>query len=1081
MSRFSRRGRKPPTEEDASQAAAAPTDAPRDWAGQLIARLEEVAAQAERPEDALEPALDALLEAVGTQAGALCLFDSRRHLLRLAAERGLSDEGCRWVRTIRRGDPTTWEMPLHGLLNRRAYLIEGADRNRYVPKLVEGAMRTVACVPFYGAWDGLGCVVLVSTGTRPLAERDLVALSRPLEELAKMVEAVRQQVQEADDTPPTRPPVSHYQVDVVALNAERDALRAEREALRAELAEGTDERGELARELAAVTADRDHRQAALDAALAEREALEEELERLRERTERVGGLEGRVAELEAQLERSGSSRTAVEASQSEYLERIGALERSRADLARRADALAGELERARAVTRDAVATAERRVAEQEAEIGRLSRRLEEASAAGQVDRTAGERHDAERTRLANELDAALRREEKLREEAFAATAEHRRVVEAALDATRTAEAARAAVEGELDSSRARLRDATRATDAAAARVATAERERERLAAELAAATSREAELRHALESVDARHAQSRDAELASAIEAARTADHARNLAEQEAAASRARMTSLSDDLARAGARLESLDHEVERLASELRAAAAREQHLREEAVAAEARRLAASSEELTQTREALEAAELARTGFERELAALRTTLAVAEAARAQAVLEAGAASERVARQAREVEVARAESARVASALDEAWRSNEELRARLAADAEELGELRQLRDRLQANDHTRSAEEATLRRQLEHIARERDVLRATLGTAEVERDQVRSELAAAEAARNRLEAALQRETLDRARLAAIVAEGSPSPANEQGGIARLVAAKPAVPATAPAPAARPAPPRVAHLQRAGANDSAGKTIVVLDADPAWESLQLDGRRVVRITPSAEAAGELGALEPERIVVNLACPDAMGSMLAARGTGNAARFWGCLGAAGEARVVPLGMVEVASHPIDPEVLVELLKGYVGRGSRVVTAGADVDGLMSLRQALARSGVGVNMAWDAKQVCDLLPVVRPIAVAVDLDLPRWDGFGIVAALAHIDPIPHALLVGGMEDASKAFGGLLSDARHQNRAVAREQYVKAVLGRSEQPPHLARAAEAAAKTSHRAGHGRRHAVAGS
>src|SRR5215470_13999761 len=200
--RFLRRGRKPPT-ADASEATPRENAGGRDWAGALIARLEAVAAEAIHPEEALEPALRALLEAVGVEAGALCLFDSRRQLLRLAAEVGLSDDGCRWVRTIRRGDPASWEMPLHGLLNRRAYLIESADHNRYVPKLIEETtpMRTVACVPFYGSWDGLGAVVLISTGARALAERDVVALVRPLETLAKMVEAVRQQVHEEGEEP----------------------------------------------------------------------------------------------------------------------------------------------------------------------------------------------------------------------------------------------------------------------------------------------------------------------------------------------------------------------------------------------------------------------------------------------------------------------------------------------------------------------------------------------------------------------------------------------------------------------------------------------------------------------------------------------------------------------------------------------------------------------------------------------------------------------------------------------------------------------------------------------------------------
>src|SRR5204863_218812 len=91
------------------------------------------------PEDMLEPALAAVLEASHASAGALCLFDQRNELLRLAAEVGLSDEGCKRLRQVRRGGMAGWDMPLHSLLNRRVYLIESAAKNRYVPPLVEAA------------------------------------------------------------------------------------------------------------------------------------------------------------------------------------------------------------------------------------------------------------------------------------------------------------------------------------------------------------------------------------------------------------------------------------------------------------------------------------------------------------------------------------------------------------------------------------------------------------------------------------------------------------------------------------------------------------------------------------------------------------------------------------------------------------------------------------------------------------------------------------------------------------------------------------------------------------------------------
>ena len=98
-------------------------------------------------------------------------------MLRLAAEEGLSDEGCRQLRTVRRGDIASWDMPLHGLMNRRAYLIESAAQNRYVPPLVEAGagVRTVACLPVYAGSVPVGSLVLITR--TPRARADCISLS----------------------------------------------------------------------------------------------------------------------------------------------------------------------------------------------------------------------------------------------------------------------------------------------------------------------------------------------------------------------------------------------------------------------------------------------------------------------------------------------------------------------------------------------------------------------------------------------------------------------------------------------------------------------------------------------------------------------------------------------------------------------------------------------------------------------------------------------------------------------------------------------------------------------------------------
>src|SRR5262249_5798456 len=119
--------------------------------------------------------------------------------------------------------------------------------------------------------------------------------------------------------------------------------------------------------------------------------------------------------------------------------------------------------------------------------------------------------------------------------------------------------------------------------------------------------------------------------------------------------------------------------------------------------------------------------------------------------------------------------------------------------------------------------------------------------------------------------------------------------------------------------------------------------------------------------------------------------------------------------------------------------PDALLGVLGNAAGRGTKVVTVGTDVDALMSLRQIFTRQGLSVSMAWDVKQAADLLAMIHPTLVVVDLEQPPRVGAGLVARLAAADPIPSTVLTSSGEKAPAAgFRTALADPTHNHRVVS-------------------------------------------
>ena len=523
-------------------------------------------------------------------------------------------------------------------------------------------------------------------------------------------------------------------------------------------------------------------------------------------------------------------------------------------------------------------------------------------------------------------------------------------------------------------------------------------EHARLAAELAARSAENEQLRAALESAaeeQARAAAELDGVRRAAAASAAAAEG--RIAELAAAAEalRGRLAAAETALEGVRARARAQEEEAERLAIELSSATAR---------AAGAADAEAAEAALGASRAIIEALE-------------------EEAGRAGAEIERFAAAERA---------AGAEQERLEGLLREGLAKDQATSARLAALEQEATALRAERDRLAGAARSQTA---SLAARLETLAADRETLAA-------DRDRLAAALRTAEAALARAEAL----------------DDTPAMEVERVPLEPAPLAEPAAAPPAPAPrepvrlvtVAAPGAPR-ARVPRI---EGGRQLLAVLDTDPSWEDVAVAGHEVAVLAPGEDIAVRLAAAGAARIVVNLAAHGALGSLLALRGAGSTARFWGCLADPAGDRALALGMIEPAARPLDPDAVLAALGGYAIRGTRVVTAGSDVDALMSLRQALARRGTSVSMAWDAKQTIHLFDVVRPEVVVLDLSLPKRDGYRIAAQLGRVDPLPSAVLVPGTDDPSAGFAAALADLSPADLGMSRAELLAAVPARSEAAP---------------------------
>lgn len=372
-----------------------------------------------------------------------------------------------------------------------------------------------------------------------------------------------------------------------------------------------------------------------------------------------------------------------------------------------------------------------------------------------------------------------------------------------------------------------------------------------------------------------------------------------------------------------------------------------------------------------------------------------------------------------------LEVTEATCARLAADLEKARPAAarvEALEGSLAAAMEE-------RDRLIAA--LERAEAAGAEKEARAAAAAQAQARTALGQAEHVIAGLEEQLAASRAHVEQLEARCREAEAERARLEGLLADAERrAAALEAGRAERAPAPEPAKPAAAPA-ASAPAPGRA----------RTAAAVVVRDVERDWAA---DGASATVLDPSeTDLVARVAASAPVCVLANLAAPGALAALGALRAADPTLALRGCIGSA-DGRVLMLGSIEVATHPLDPPRIVAALAPHAARGTKVLTAGTHADDFMALRQALLQAGMVVSMVWDAKQADDLLEMVRPAIVIVDLAMPRRDGYALLARLATLAPVPTICLIADDAAAADAFAASLADpavlqqARPRPRALA-------------------------------------------
>jgi hypothetical protein len=349
----------------------------------------------------------------------------------------------------------------------------------------------------------------------------------------------------------------------------------------------------------------------------------------------------------------------------------------------------------------------------------------------------------------------------------------------------------------------------------------------------------------------------------------------------------------------------------------------------------------------------------------------------------------------------------------------------------ATDEREQAELRErrLRDAIAANEESQREHEAMLH-DAQALARTAEEERAAVV---LELEVVRSSMASAQRVIMEAEEETRVARAEAERMA--VSQSAALSEKERRDGPTSAGAKPE---GASAPALSASPPLVMTPPDA-------RVIAVLDTMSTWPSTA--GAEVHVLPLGDDVVGRIGELGAGRCLVNLAAPGAIAAAAALRAAGVALPLWGTIVVANGERGLGLGQIEVLTRPIDPDLVRSQCVTVAPKNARMLAIGSDSSTFIPLRQGLIKAGMSVSIAWDLKQATELMEIVRPHMIILDLLLPARGTAAFVVDLARLETPPVLAVLPGSADQLATFSGAFTSLVPVEGSRSPQNLLRAVI----------------------------------